>query len=391
MSVRKLRLCVLTPVHSSTLMGGAEYQINCLLETLVPTDRYEIHYLAASASTDSQPHGYQIVPVGNGGGMPRFGFLMHAKPLLRLLKELRPDVIYQRVACGYTGLAAFYARRHETRLIWHVSSDSDVTPGTRDIGRNPVRRVLENRSIEYGIRHARHIVTQTKGQVRLLEEHYGRTADAVIPNFHPEPGEAIDKTGPITVVWVANLKPLKQPEAFVRLAQKLNDLPGIRFMMIGAPASGSGDRDWSEALMSRIRSTPNLVYVGRKSQQEVNELLARAHVLVNTSRYEGFANTFIQAWLREVPVVSLNVNPDDVLDREQVGIHAGTEEALSDAVRGLVLDAPRRAEFGARARVYARKHHSVRNTELLAQLIDTGRVAANSCSSEQESRQPCDA
>ena len=106
MSVRKLRLCVLTPVHSSTLMGGAEYQINCLLETLVPTGRYEIHYLAAAASTDSQPHGYRIVPVGNGDGMPRFGFLMHAKPLLRTLKELRPDVIYQRVACGYTGLAA---------------------------------------------------------------------------------------------------------------------------------------------------------------------------------------------------------------------------------------------------------------------------------------------
>jgi hypothetical protein len=73
MSVRKLRLCVLTPVHSSTLMGGAEYQINCLLETLVPTDRYEIHYLAASASTDSQPHGYQIVPVETAVGCHGLG------------------------------------------------------------------------------------------------------------------------------------------------------------------------------------------------------------------------------------------------------------------------------------------------------------------------------
>ncbi len=151
MRVRKVRLCVLTPVHASTFMGGAEYQISCLLDTLVPTGRYEIHYLAAWASTDFQPHGYRIVPVGKGSGdatirVPH----AHLCRVLRLLKEIEPDVIYQRVACGYTGLAAYYARRHAARLIWHVSSDSDVTPGTVDAGRNPVRRVLEKRSIEYG-------------------------------------------------------------------------------------------------------------------------------------------------------------------------------------------------------------------------------------------------
>ena len=91
--------------------------------------------------------------------------------------------------------------------------------------------------------------------------------------------------------------------------------------------------------------------------------------------------------MRDVPVVSLNVNPDHVFDREQVGIHAGSEEALSEAVRGFVMDSPRRAELGARARVYARKHHSVRNAELLAQLIDTGTgCRAILAPSEQESR-----
>ncbi len=56
------------------------------------------------------------------------------------------------------------------------------------------------------------------------------------------------------------------------------------------------------------------IFCGAISQQEVNAELANAHVLVNTSLYEGFPNTFIQAWMRRTVVVSLNVNPDGIFD-----------------------------------------------------------------------------
>jgi glycosyltransferase involved in cell wall biosynthesis len=106
----------------------------------------------------------------------------------------------------------------------------------------------------------------------------------------------------------------------------------------------------------------------------VNELLARAHVLVNTSVTEGYPNTFIQAWQREVPVVSLTVDPDGVLDRQGVGILASSEQRLEEALRLLLTDSVLRDEYGARGRDFAARRHSIRNTSALLRLIETGEV-----------------
>jgi glycosyltransferase involved in cell wall biosynthesis len=353
-------------------MGGSQYQIKCLLDELVALGRFEITYLANRVVPDFRIDDYEVIPIG--GKMPRFGYLMHSIPLYRALKAIRPDVIYQRVACGYTGVAAYFARRHNSKLIWHVAHDSDVTPDSSMHGRNPLRRFFEKRSVEYGIRHAHHIVTQTEHQADLLKSNYNRTATAVIPNFHPSPLETIDKSGALSVLWVANLKPWKQPDAFVRLAETLGDLKEVHFTMVGAFMAGRRNQNWADPLLTRINETPNLNYVGQKSQSEVNELMARAHVFVNTSKKEGFANTFIQAWMREVPVVSLHVNPDGVLDRERVGICAGSEERLCEAVRLLLTNTDKRRQYADRARNYATRRHSLQNARLLAELIDSAKM-----------------
>src|SRR3569833_4221583 len=106
--------------------------------------------------------------------------------------------------------------------------------------------------------------------------------------------------------------------------------------MIGEPPGG--DPTWCAQLMHSIEATPNLEFLGHRSTAEVNQYLARASVFVNTSVHEGFPNTFVQAWLRDAVVVSLTVNPDGVLDRRAVGIHAQTEDGHGKAVRHLLTD-----------------------------------------------------
>lgn len=355
-------------------MGGSQYQVKCLLDELLPMDRYDVFYLANRTSPDFVHEKYPVITIGKS--VPRLGYLVHTAPLCRALRKIRPDVIYQRVACGYTGIAAYYASQHDVRLIWHVAHDSDVSSASSIHGRNPVRRFLEQKSVNFGIRHATHIVTQTEHQATLLKKNYNREADAVVPNFHPHPRENIEKSGPLSVVWVANLKPWKQPEAFIRLAQALSDIEGVSFTMAGALMAGPGEKEWADRLLCSIDEAPNLRYLGQLNQDEVNELLSRAHIFVNTSLEEGFPNTFIQAWMRRVPVVSLHVNPDRVFDHERVGIHAKSAEELNLAVRRLLSDPRLREEYARTATEYAGKKHSSQNARILGELIDSGSVSS---------------
>lgn len=367
----KPRLCIVMPHHWSVSSGGAEFQVNCLTDELVTTGKYDISFVARAAPSEQKPGQLDVRGIADSPKRPRLGYLMDSAPLYKTLLRVRPDVLYQRVGCGYTGIAALFGRRYRVPMIWHVAHDTDVSPSVLPGSPNFLTRTLEKHALQFGLRNAFKIICQTHEQARLLEHHYDRRADAVIPNFHPAPRELIDKSGPLTVLWIANLKRFKRPEIFVRLAAELRDLRDVRFIMVGSPATASRrDRQWQQELAQAISNTPNLQYVGPKSQAQVNEWLASSHLLVSTSMKEGFPNTFVQAWLRRVSVVSLDVDPDRVLRDAGMGICVNSAEQLAGAVRDLLKDTARRDLLGMRAQCYALEQHSLKNIKMIEQIID---------------------
>ena len=350
-------------------MGGAQYQIKCLVEEALKQEKYEITFVARNYDRSYQPAGYQIIPLAEERdkrrGLPRF--ISDYRNLKQILSNLKPDVVYQRVGCSLTGSVAYLAQSMRFKLIWHVASEVDVTPFKFKLSRYLISNFIEKKIMEFGIKHIEDIVVQTEDQAQLLTQNYGRKYRAVIPNFHPFPEEAINKSDPVKIVWLANLKSLKQPEAFIKLAQALIHEKNARFIMIGAM---QGSTEWRQKLLSDIDNLDNLDYVGPKTQDEVNEILSSSHILVNTSQYEGFSNTFIQAWMREMPVVSLNVNPDRIFDKQPIGFHAKTAENLIKKVKILIHDQELRYSMGGNAKRYAFQNHSLKNVDMLLNLFN---------------------
>ena len=113
--------------------------------------------------------------------------------------------------------------------------------------------------------------------------------------------------------------------------------------------------------LARARA-PNLRFHGFVPYYKVNEYFKKASIFVNTSRIEGFPNTFIQAWMHYTPVVSLSVNPDKIIQGERLGFCSGTFKQLVSDVITLLKDEKLRKIMGKNARKYVEREHDVRKT-----------------------------
>jgi glycosyltransferase involved in cell wall biosynthesis len=354
------KLCVLLPDHWTAKKGGSEYQARILVDRLVRDFDVRVTYLTLDSDPDFRPDGYRIDCFSSRRGVRRYGTFFDAFRLSRALEREAPDIIYQQVGCGHTGIAAHYARRSGCRMLWRVAHDSDVTRQHPDWMRP--HRILERSFLEYGIRHAGTITAQTADQKSLLASNYGRSDAIVVRNFHPPPSADERSRAPVSdkkrVVWVANVKPVKNPAAFVRLALRFAGDPDVEFVMVGA---WQATRAWIAEMTALMRTAPNVRYLGEQHQEEINALLWDTRAVVNTSYEEGFSNVFIQAWMRGVPVVSLRVNPDGLLDGKTLGFFSGSEEQLYNDLSKLTQSSHLREAMGETARAFALKEFSETN------------------------------
>jgi glycosyltransferase involved in cell wall biosynthesis len=357
------RVCLLLPSHWGAAKGGAELQAHLFSDYLARNTNHEVLYLTKRAPVDSERYTYQIRSLGNGHPQ-RFGMFWDASSLLRALATFKPDVIIQRVASAYTGIAAFYSRRHRAKLIWHVSSDRDVGDQP-EVPTGRVAGLIDAALFRFGVRNATAVVTQTEDQARVFEQNYGRAADAVVPNFAVAPARAWDKAERFTVLWIANLKPLKRPELFVQLAEDLNQCD-MSFKIIGR----RDNSPWCDSILKQISLSRSIEFLGELELEDVNAQLERAHLLVNTSLYEGLPNTFIQAWLREVATITLGVDPDGMITASKLGYCAPTYDALKAQVLKYFSDRTALNVLATGARELAMERFSMNNAQALRDVID---------------------
>lgn len=367
---RGIRVCVVLESHYLAAMGGAEYQAHLLCEALAARDDVSLIYLARHVPDDDRRVNlpYELRCVGSAAGLRRRAVLFDAPGLWKALCDLRPDVIYQRMKQSYTGICGWYARKAGIPLVFHAAHDLDLRAGwVRRLrwGNLPLD-LAEEALGNFGVRAASHVVVQSRRQRESLRRNFGIDAAAVVPNFQPLPETLPEKPGDkVRVLWVANFKYAKRPELFLRLAGRFAGRGDVHFLMVGRASDHRSLRD----LPQRLQRLPNLDYLGPLPLERVEALMAQADIFVNTSRDEGFPNTFIQAWARGAVVTSLTVDIDDGLQALGIGYCAGDFENLVKIVDHLSRSPEKRREIARRAFAYVHANHSLQGTAHLADLI----------------------
>jgi glycosyltransferase involved in cell wall biosynthesis len=282
-------------------------------------------------------------------GLPVVRFL-HPRltSLWRALKRADADVYYQRTSAAHTGFMAAFCRVHGRRSIYGGASDMDFVRGKQEITYARDRKIFE-----YGLRNVDMVFAQNPFQVRAAREHYGRDA-VLIPNcLEPPPGAHGDPKG--YVLWVATVRPAKRPELLVELARRM---PRHRFVMVGGADSGPGGKVYAQAAREAMARLPNATVHGFLPFAEADRLFDGARLVINTSTYEGFPNTFLQAWCRGVPTVGF-IDTGSRHRGQPVYDYVTDIEQAHAAVKRLMEDDGAWTEASHRVREHFAERHSV--------------------------------
>jgi glycosyltransferase involved in cell wall biosynthesis len=310
---------------------------------------------------EGQPEGLTIDGVRvirlcrSDAGWPGLRFLYPRwTSLLRALRRADADLYYHNSAEYVTGQVALWCRVTRRRFVYSVASDPACEA---DLAVMPTRR--ERLLYRYGLRGADRVITQTRHQQDLLKSNFG-VESLVLPMPCPDPAVAEPmpaRTEPADsrrVLWAGRIAEMKRPEMLLDIA---GALPRLVFDLAGGPDL---DTSYSRAILARARTLPNVIVHGRIDREQLHRLYQRASIFCCTSSYEGFPNTFLEAWSHGLPVVS-TVDPDGLINARGLGAVAGNLTGLLAALQRILVAADEWAILSASCRRYYQDHHKPDN------------------------------
>ena len=134
--------------------------------------------------------------------------------------------------------------------------------------------------------------------------------------------------------------------------------PSTRFIVCGGPTNSMSPPGYGERIVNEFRATPNIEYLGQVPPLKAQQVIADAAVLLCTSDVEGFPNTFVQAWSCGTPVVSLKIDPDQIIARRGLGVVTqGIDRTIAE-IEDLTNSPERRQEIADRARKHVVESYS---------------------------------
>jgi glycosyltransferase involved in cell wall biosynthesis len=353
----KLKICFMMGAHPKIKPGGAEIQLYQIAQ-LMAKRRYKVYLVTDSSEINRNSTHW-------GEGRIEYYKIKSKNSFLKYFTV--PLLIFRRIdACIYISRGLFfslatslYCKLHRRKSVCMVASSADCIPViTSSVFEDLFKKGIESRVIsllnQLGMCIADKVIAQSEHQKHLLNKNFG-IRSIVIKNGMPIPCSLPKKEHPPIVLWLASLKRLKRAEIYIELAKQCQDLD-CKFILAGRPS----DKGYLQELLERMQGLPHIEYIGGVTFEESNELTGYASIFVNTSEYEGFPNIFIQAWMRETPTVSLDVDPDDVIKKNKLGFHSGSFEQMAKDVRFLIENKKVRQEMGRNARKYVLREHDIK-------------------------------
>lgn len=280
--------------------------------------------------------------------------------LYKLLKSLDPDIYYSRIRSSIHLIGLFAAKKNKKKFVYHSAHDLDaatfkqrlkgfylLTPNIKKI----ILHIIHSEFLfPYLLRRTNLIIAQNKEQMINYKKKYPKVKVEIVNNifdFRENQLSGNDKkTQDFIVVGSLDLR-----KGVKNLSRIINALPKKRFLILGKARDKNGVR-----FIKKIQELDNVTYHGNVNQEKVIEFISNSRFLITTSTGEGFPNVFLEAWSTGTPVLSLNINPSNVVNEFQLGkFYDGNMDVMIDD-----LDKILTSDFNSSKMIdYIHNHHSI--------------------------------
>ncbi len=262
------------------------------------------------------------------------------------IREMRPDVVIQRGLTVFSCLLAIYCKLFRIKFIFMFAHDREIRGRYQ---KNNKRCLLFKLLLNY----TSILVVQSNFQKGYLDEKYNRQCMIVRSGYEINKVNSHEKK---TILWVGRLEPWKRPEKFIRLAEHF---PDEIFIMIAPKIKGY--ENYADKIYKMAAGSKSIEVISFVHFQEIDSYYREAKLFVNTSEAEGFPNTFVQAFKNSTPVLSLNVDPDHILEKYHCGYCCGDDDSLmSKYMMQLINDNKKYSLMSQNSFKYAEENHDIK-------------------------------
>jgi glycosyltransferase involved in cell wall biosynthesis len=261
----------------------------------------------------------------------------------RTIQTEKPDVIIQHGLTIFSCLLSLYCKIFKIKFIFMFAHDVEVEGKYQTSRKNcTLFNLLLNTATV--------LITQNKYQQDYLFNKKGIKSVLIYTGF---PVRELKKITREIILWMARCETWKQPELFIRLAQ---NYPDKKFVMVCPKV----DEQYFNSIKDMAKKVKNIDFIDFVPFKNTWDYFERAKVFVNTSVSEGFPLVFVQSVTCGVPIISLNVNPDNFITNNKCGfVCGGDENFLNLSLKNIFVNKELYEEYSLNAYKYAQNKHDI--------------------------------